>query len=68
MRQVFYLAILLLFSQASAQRLTENIGGSAGIKINAGIWGAPAAKYFETLPPFFALKLGASYTRHRSWI
>jgi hypothetical protein len=80
------LILLLLAIAASAENLTENIGGSAGIKINAGIWGAPAsgvfaadtiekfnnnwralriplqnARYFETLEPFFTLKLGANY-------
>jgi hypothetical protein len=80
------LLLLLLAIAASAENLTENIGGSAGIKINAGIWGAPVAsafdagamedfggnwlalriplqnaRYFETLEPFFTLKLGANY-------
>jgi len=86
MRPVFFLIFLLLFSQVGAGDLTENIGGSAGIDINAGIWGAPTAgvfaidtmekfggnwmalripletaRHFETLEPFFILKLGANY-------
>jgi hypothetical protein len=70
MRFVFSLAILLLFSQASAENLTENIGGSAGIKINAGIWGAPAAGVFaiDTMEKFNsnwrALRIPLETARH----
>ncbi|MDR2999702.1 MAG: hypothetical protein LBU89_00440 [Fibromonadaceae bacterium] len=82
MKNIFlFLLLLVAFSQA------ENIGGSVGIKINAGVWGAPTAgvfavdtiekfggndwmalrvplqtgRYFETLPAFFVLSLGANY-------
>jgi len=84
---LFFLLLLITgFSQATAETLTENIGGSAYIKVNAGVWGAPSAgvfaadtmekfggnwralrvplqtaRYFETLPPFFVLGLGANY-------
>jgi len=76
--------ILLIVIQTFS--FAENIGASAFIKVNAGIWGAPTAKtfaadtmenfggnwralripletgrYFETLPPFFILGLGAHY-------
>ncbi|MDR0515758.1 MAG: hypothetical protein LBH25_01785, partial [Fibromonadaceae bacterium] len=87
LRQIFFLPIILFFSQAVlAESATENSGGSVGVKVNAGIWGAPVAdffaadtmenfggnwralrvplqtaRYFETLEPFFALKLGANY-------
>ena len=81
LRLFFLLAFLAVFSQAA-----ENTGGFAYIKINAGIWGAPAAdvfaadtmekfngnwralriplqtgRYFESLPHFFVLGLGANY-------
>jgi len=85
MRKILLL-LLVFFSQVAAENLTGNIGGSAYIKVNAGIWGAPTAdvfavdtmekfgdnwqalrvplqtaRYFETLPPFFILGLGANY-------
>jgi hypothetical protein len=54
MKSTFFLVFLLLFFQASAENLTENIGGSAGIKVNAGIWGTPAAGVFaaDTIEKF----------------
>jgi len=84
---IFLLIFLTLFSQTVLSAdLAKNIGGSAYIKINAGLWGAPTAdvfavdtmenfggnwralrvplqtgRYFETLPPFFVLGLGANY-------
>jgi len=73
----------------TALAFAESTGGSASIKINAGVWGAPTAgvfaadtmenfgnnwralripletaRYFETLPSFFALDLGANYKEH----
>jgi len=82
LHSIFFILLLTLLSQATA----ENIGGSAYIKVNAGLWGAPIAdefavetmedfggnwkalriplqtgRYFETLPPFFVLGLGANY-------
>ncbi|MCL2100682.1 MAG: hypothetical protein FWH22_03075 [Fibromonadales bacterium] len=81
MRKAFLLSLLL-----AQITLAKNIGGNVGIKINAGIWGAPTAgvfavdtmekfggnwrvlrvplqngRYFETLPAFFVLSLGANY-------
>jgi hypothetical protein len=70
MRFAFSLVILLLFSQASAENLTENIGSSAGIKINAGIWGAPTARVFaiDTMEKFgsnwMALRIPLEIARH----
>ena len=40
------MAVLALFSQVYAENLTENIGGSASVEVNFGVWGAPAADAF----------------------
>jgi len=77
---------LILLIMVQAFSYAENIGGSAYIKVNAGVWGAPTAnifaadtmenfgdnwralripletgRYFESLPYFFILGLGANY-------
>jgi len=49
-----FLAIIALASNFSFAQ-AKNIGGSAGIKINAGIWGAPTSNVFavDTMEKFF---------------
>jgi hypothetical protein len=46
MRKFLPLFFLVFFSQASAEDITENIGGVAGIKLNFGVWGAPTSGVF----------------------
>jgi hypothetical protein len=70
MKSFFFPSLLLLLSLASAENLAENIGGSAGIKINAGIWGAPTAGVFalDTMEKFgsnwMALRIPLETARH----
>ena len=49
-----FLLFLALFSLATAEDLNENIGASAYIEINAGVWGAPTANVFaaDTMEKF----------------
>jgi len=80
---------LILLIMVQMFSYAENIGATAYIKVNAGVWGAPTAnvfatdtmenfnknwralrvpletaRYFETLPPFFVLGLGANYKEY----
>ncbi|MDR2732287.1 MAG: hypothetical protein LBB36_03615, partial [Fibromonadaceae bacterium] len=46
MKRKLLFIIIFFYQAAYAAGLAENIGGSAGIKVNAGIWGTPTAGDF----------------------